>query len=45
MYRMGIYYSNKRMIEEHNQRDDVTYKMGENQFMTLTHEEFVDMYL
>ncbi|CAD8171650.1 unnamed protein product [Paramecium octaurelia] len=45
MYRMGIYYSNKRMIEEHNKRDDVTYKMGENQFMALTNEEFVDLYL
>ncbi|CAD8088427.1 unnamed protein product [Paramecium primaurelia] len=45
LYRMEIYNSNKRMIEEHNQREDVTYQMGENQFMTLTHEEFVDLYL
>ncbi|CAD8078420.1 unnamed protein product [Paramecium primaurelia] len=45
MYRMEIYYSNKRMIQEHNLRDDVTYKMSENQFMALTHEEFVDLYL
>ncbi|CAK89030.1 unnamed protein product (macronuclear) [Paramecium tetraurelia] len=45
LYRMEIYNSNKRMIEEHNQREDVTYQMGENQFMTLSHEEFVDLYL
>ncbi|CAD8092983.1 unnamed protein product [Paramecium sonneborni] len=45
LYRMEIFNSNKRMIEEHNQREDVSYEMGENQFMTLTHDEFVDLYL
>ncbi|CAD8089867.1 unnamed protein product [Paramecium sonneborni] len=45
LFRMEIYNSNKKMIEQHNQREDVSYKMGENQFMSLTNEEFLELYL
>ena len=33
------------MIEEHNNDDTRTYKMGENQFMALTRDEFIGLYL
>lgn len=33
------------MIKEHNSRNDVTYLMKENQFMTITNEEFINLYL
>ncbi|CAD8202070.1 unnamed protein product [Paramecium pentaurelia] len=44
-YRQSIYFQNKQMIDEHNKRTDVTYLMGENQFMAITNEEFVGLYL
>ncbi|CAD8102295.1 unnamed protein product [Paramecium primaurelia] len=44
-YRQTIYFQNKQMIDEHNKRTDVTYLMGENQFMAITNEEFVSLYL
>ncbi|CAD8045290.1 unnamed protein product [Paramecium primaurelia] len=45
IYRQTIYYQNKQMIDQHNKRSDVTYLMGENQFMTITNEEFIRLYL
>ncbi|CAD8150541.1 unnamed protein product [Paramecium octaurelia] len=45
IYRQTIYYQNKKTIDEHNKRTDVTYLMGENQFMTITNEEFIRLYL
>lgn len=33
------------MIDEHNSRPDVTYLLSENQFMALTNEEFVSLFL
>jgi len=33
------------MIEDHNNDLTHTYTMGENQFMTLTREEFIELYL
>ncbi|CAD8094711.1 unnamed protein product [Paramecium sonneborni] len=44
-YRQMIYNKNKERILEHNSKQDETYRMEENQFMTLTHEEFVGIYL
>ncbi|CAD8204086.1 unnamed protein product [Paramecium octaurelia] len=44
-YRQAIYFQNKQMIEEHNKRSEVTFLMGENQFMAITNEEFVSLYL
>ncbi|CAD8177471.1 unnamed protein product [Paramecium octaurelia] len=44
-YREMIYNQNKKLIAEHNSKQNITYRMEENQFMTLTHEEFVGIYL
>ncbi|CAD8044979.1 unnamed protein product [Paramecium primaurelia] len=45
IYRQTIYYQNKQMIDEHNKRTDATYLMAQNQFMTITNEEFIRLYL
>ncbi|CAD8045240.1 unnamed protein product [Paramecium primaurelia] len=45
IYRQTIYYQNKQMIDQHNKRNDITYQMAENQFMTITNEEFIRLYL
>jgi len=45
VYRLGVYYSNLKKIEAHNAKHGETYTMGENQFMDLTHAEFVKFYL
>ncbi|CAD8156830.1 unnamed protein product [Paramecium pentaurelia] len=45
IYRQTIYYQNKQMIYQHNKRNDITYQMAENQFMTITNEEFIRLYL
>ena len=45
VYRLGVYYSNLKKIQAHNAKPGVTYTMGENQFMDLTHSEFVKFYL
>ncbi|CAD8118055.1 unnamed protein product [Paramecium sonneborni] len=44
IFRMEIYNQNKKMIEEHNQREDSSYQMGENKFMVLSSEEFLYLY-
>ena len=33
------------MIEEHNNNPLKTFTMKENQFMTMSHEEFMGLYL
>lgn len=35
---------NLRAIEEHNDRDDVGFKMGVNAFSDMTFDEFHDSY-
>jgi len=44
VYRFGVYVANKMHIEEENMKPN-TYSLGENQFMDLTREEFIDTYL
>ncbi|CAD8082586.1 unnamed protein product [Paramecium sonneborni] len=45
IYREGVYQTNKKMIEEHNKVESRSYDMGENQFMALTKDEFISLYL
>lgn len=44
-YRRIIFERNLEVIEKHNSDSTQTYKMGINQFSTLTDEEFVNDYL
>ncbi|CAD8162680.1 unnamed protein product [Paramecium octaurelia] len=45
IYREAVYQTNKQKIESHNKQQERTYDMGENQFMTLTQDEFISLYL
>ncbi|CAD8088425.1 unnamed protein product [Paramecium primaurelia] len=45
IYREAVYQANKQKIENHNKDETRTYDMGENQFMALTQDEFISLYL
>ncbi len=42
--RMDIFCDNYNFVEEHNKKNNTTYKLALNNFAHLTHEEFVNMY-
>ncbi|CAD8092987.1 unnamed protein product [Paramecium sonneborni] len=44
-YRFEIFQTNLQKINQHNQNESQTYKMGLNQFMHLTEEQFQCLYL
>ncbi|CAD8127866.1 unnamed protein product [Paramecium sonneborni] len=44
LYRFYIYVANYDIIHKHNQEQEHSYTLGENQFMDLTHEEFLEIY-
>ncbi|CAD8092981.1 unnamed protein product [Paramecium sonneborni] len=45
IYRETVFQANKKMIENHNNDEQRSYDMGENQFMALTQDEFISLYL
>ncbi|KAM3147603.1 hypothetical protein pb186bvf_000410 [Paramecium bursaria] len=45
VFRKNIFHENLKIINSHNEDYTQTYKMGENSFMDLTQEEFINIYL
>lgn len=39
-----VFQQNLRFIENHNAKEEMSFKMGINQFSDLTEQEFLDMY-
>ncbi|CAD8182557.1 unnamed protein product [Paramecium octaurelia] len=44
IYRFQIYIANSEIIQKHNSDNNYSYTLGENQFMDLTNEEFLEIY-
>lgn len=42
-YRLSIYINNLLFIERHNVYSNATYKLGENHFTDLTHDEYLSL--
>lgn len=45
LYREKVFYTNLKLIKQHNSNPSRTYDMGLNQFSALTKEQFVYQYL
>ncbi|CAD8062813.1 unnamed protein product [Paramecium primaurelia] len=44
IYRFQVYNENFEIIQKHNLNNEYSYTLGENQFMDLTNEEFLEIY-
>ena len=44
-YRLAVFQKNLELISAHNERKDVTWELGLNQFADLTYAEFKEYYL